>query len=73
MTSSDESANVNKRTSFTPIIEPYYGNLATLNFFTSQLNDLKDINNWSDHQTLLYFKSKLTGGAGKFFLQYPEI
>ena len=49
-------------------IQPYEGCEHTTAFFFEQLNDLKDINQYSEKEIIAIFKTKLQGRALEFYL-----
>lgn len=40
-----------------------------LDFFFDSLQELKEINKWSEKQTIIFFKTKITGVALKYFIE----
>lgn len=60
-------------TNFTLHINPYDGDPSTFKFFAEQLNDVIQINNWSNKQAIAFLKSKLTGSALRYYVDSPEL
>lgn len=49
-------------------ITPFDGDADLVNFFFGQIEELQNINNWDNIQTLAFAKSKLTSNALKFYI-----
>lgn len=58
--------------SFSCDINPFSGEAELLSFFFSQVQDLKNLNGWSDDHALIYTKSKLIGQALQFYINSTE-
>lgn len=54
-------------------ITPFDGDADTLDHFFSQIRQLEAINKWSEQQTAIFLKSKLTGNALQYLLDSPSI
>lgn len=61
--------NGNSKTPFTIQISPFDGDPNYVSHFFNLIEELALQNNWSNEQTILFFKSKLSGPALKFFLE----
>lgn len=54
-------------------VNNFDGNSDYLPHFFSLVKELAEVSSWSDNQTLLFLKSKLTGPALKYFLECPQL
>lgn len=54
-------------------IGSFDGSPEQLDFFFENLNDLAEINRWSERQTILTLKTKLEGPARSYFLNCPDL
>lgn len=52
-------------------IEPYFGDPESLQWFITQIRELKDLNDWDDKAALFFLKTKLKGSAQTFFQTSP--
>lgn len=53
--------------SFSINLNPFEGDPKSLNFFFETIEELSNVNKWNDAETMLYFKSKISGPALAFF------
>jgi outer membrane murein-binding lipoprotein Lpp len=58
---------------FSVNINPFDGDPSYLKFFFVLLQESAKINSWTNEQTILCLKSKLTGAALKYLLETPEL
>jgi len=54
-------------------INNFDGDPSLVHHFFEQIQDLKEINNWSERQSILFLKSKLQGQALTYFLNSPHL
>lgn len=64
--------NIDNNREYNFNIEPYFGDSSSLQWFISQVRELKDINRWNDRAALFFLKSKLRGSAQTFFQTSPS-
>lgn len=60
------------RSNFNISISPFDGDPKQLEFFTTQVTEISNCNEWNDRVVLTYATSNLQGPARTFFIQMSE-
>lgn len=63
---------LNMATQYNFQIPLFDGNSETVHPFCTQVQEMAKVNKWDDEVSLLFFKSKLTGAAQKYFFSSPS-